>query len=61
MFEYLLETFEAFKARYESHPDEHFKVQINIAWRKLDEYYNRLDDAPVYLAALALHPKYKMR
>jgi hypothetical protein len=29
--------------------------------RKLNEYYNRLDDAPVYTAALALHPKNKMR
>ena len=57
----MLETFEDFKSRYESYPVEHFKVQINLAWQKLDEYYSRLDDAPVYVAALALHPRYKMR
>jgi len=61
MFEYLLETFEGFKTHYESYPDQHFKVQINLAWQKLDEYYSLLDDTPVYVAALALHPRYKMR
>ncbi|KAK8011867.1 hypothetical protein PG989_000127 [Apiospora arundinis] len=35
-----------------------FKVGINAAWDKLNEYYNRLDDVYFYYASLAFHPAY---
>ncbi|KAL3955866.1 hypothetical protein ACCO45_009885 [Purpureocillium lilacinum] len=35
---------------------EHFKVNINLAWKKLDEYYKKLDETPIYYTTLALHP-----
>jgi hypothetical protein len=38
--------------------EHHFKFNINLAWQKLNEYYERLDDTPVYTAALVLHPRY---
>jgi hypothetical protein len=31
-------------------------VGINLAWQKLDEYYSKTDQSPVYLAAVALLP-----
>lgn len=62
--EWLLQEFEQFKVQYSRHPDEqyeHFKTNINLAWKKLDQYYTLLDDSPAYLAALVLHPRYKLR
>jgi hypothetical protein len=32
------------------------KECINNAWTKLDQYYGRLDDSPVYATAIWLHP-----
>ncbi|RKK09149.1 hypothetical protein BFJ66_g18425, partial [Fusarium oxysporum f. sp. cepae] len=41
-------------------PDpEHFRIGINLAWDKLDEYYQRLDETPIYYTAMALHPAYR--
>lgn len=57
--EYLLEHLEAMKERYEYHPDIHFRTNINLGWSKIDEYYNRTEDSPAYVASLALHPQYK--
>jgi hypothetical protein len=31
---------------------------INLAWKKLDEYYQMTDQSPVYVAAVVLHPAY---
>ena len=59
--EWLLQKLEEFKVQYNSHPDKHLKTNINLAWKKLDEYYTLLDDSPAYLAAICLHPRYKTR
>ncbi|RKK77084.1 hypothetical protein BFJ70_g17600 [Fusarium oxysporum] len=51
---------EVYKAAAHRYPDpEHFKVNINLCWKKLDKYYSRLDETPVYYAAIALHPAYR--
>ena len=34
-------------------------VGINLAWQKLDEYYSKTDQSPVYVAAVVLHPGLK--
>jgi hypothetical protein len=51
---------EVYKATAHRYPDpEHFKVNINLCWKKLDRYYSRLDETPVYYAAITLHPAYR--
>src|SRR5438552_1812637 len=60
--EFLLNHLERYKTIYEHEPESfHLKVNINLAWDKLNEYYSKLDHPPAYLAALALHPRYKLR
>ena len=39
---------------------KHIRTCINNCWGKLDEYYQLLDDLPVYSAALALNPGQKL-
>ncbi|KAL6405368.1 putative AC9 transposase [Ilyonectria robusta] len=59
-YEYLFGKMEVYKATAHRYPDpEHFKVNINLCWKKLYEYYSRLDEMPVYYAAIALHPAYR--
>lgn len=59
-FELLLSKLEEFKLLAEGFPDsEHFRIGINLAWEKLDTYYQRLDETPIYYAAMALHPAYR--
>ena len=59
-FEMLLNKLEEFKQLAEQFPDpKHFKIGINLAWQKLDEYYQKLDETPIYYTALALHPAYR--
>ncbi|KAM3561796.1 hypothetical protein ARSEF4850_003029 [Beauveria asiatica] len=59
-FEYLLGVLEHYKSVAEDFPEpEHFKVGINLAWEKLDKYYCKLDETPIYYAALAFHPAYR--
>ena len=36
----------------------HFSAQIKLALNKAQEYYNKIDESPAYLAAIVLHPKY---
>jgi hypothetical protein len=41
-------------------PDfKHFKICINQAWKKLDKYYQLLDETFIYYAALVLHSDYR--
>lgn len=42
-------------------PQHHFTTSINLGWQKLNEYYNKLDETPVYVAAVVLHPRMKWR
>jgi hypothetical protein len=41
--------------------EKHFSHNLNAAWQKLDAYYTRTDDTPIYRAAVFLHPKLKWR
>ncbi|EXU94519.1 hypothetical protein X797_012410, partial [Metarhizium robertsii] len=59
-YEFLLAELEKAKAMVNQYPEpEHFSVNINLGWKKLDEYYNRLDETPIYYTSLALHPAYR--
>jgi hypothetical protein len=39
----------------------HLSAVVNLGWIKLDQYYNRLDDNDIYIAAVLLHPVQKWR
>ena len=41
--------------------EHHFSTNINLGWQKLNEYYSLLENSPVYIAALVLHPAIKWR
>ncbi|OBS17570.1 hypothetical protein FPOA_11975 [Fusarium poae] len=59
-YELLLNTLEEYKQLAADFPDpEHFRIGINLARDKLDEYYQRLDETPIYYTAMALHPAYR--
>jgi len=36
--------------------NKHIATSLDYCWAKLDEYYRMLDDTPVYVAAIVLHP-----
>ena len=61
-FEFMLEMLEAAKTQLvdEDHAKQ-WRVAVNCAWDQLDKYYRRLDDSPIYYAAVALHPRYRWR
>jgi hypothetical protein len=47
-FELLFRKLEEFKQLATEFPDaEQFRVGINLAWEKLDKYYNLLDETPM--------------
>jgi hypothetical protein len=59
-FELLLSKFEKFKQLATEFPDfEQFRVGINLAWEKLDKYYNLLNETLIYYTALVLHSAYR--
>jgi hypothetical protein len=39
--------------------EHYFSTNINLGWQKLDEYYTRLDQSPIFCAAVVLHPHQK--
>lgn len=41
--------------------EHHFSINIDLGWQKLDEYYARLDQSPIFCAAVVLHPHQKWR
>jgi hypothetical protein len=41
--------------------EKHFSTTINLAWQKLDIYFNKTDATPIYRAAVVLHPRLKWR
>jgi hypothetical protein len=56
-FEFLLGKLEMAKALIKDYPEpEHFAVNVNLGWAKLDKYYRYLKESPVYYAATALNP-----
>jgi hypothetical protein len=36
-------------------------IGVNLGWKKLDEYYQKTDQSPVYVAAVVLHPGLKWK
>ncbi|KAI8402177.1 hypothetical protein FOFC_17482 [Fusarium oxysporum] len=59
-FEFLLEVLEDYKQLASEIPDaEHFRINVNLGWEKLNKYYSRLDETPIYYTALALHPAFR--
>ncbi|KAJ6436396.1 C6 finger domain-containingprotein [Purpureocillium lavendulum] len=61
-FEFLLEQLERFKEIAKEFPDpEHFRININLGWQKLNEFYETLSDTPIYYTGLALHPAYRWK
>jgi hypothetical protein len=66
VFEYLLGEFEQRYKPYElvdyeatGAPEDHLAINLKAAWAKLNGYYQKLDESPVYYAACCLHPYYK--
>lgn len=41
--------------------EHHLSTNVNLGWQKLNKYYQLLDDSPVYVAAIVLHPALKWR
>jgi hypothetical protein len=43
-----------------THKDNSYlSTSVNLAWTKLEEYYKLMDNTPVYVAALFLHPRFQ--
>ena len=58
-FDHLLNHLERAKAELMGRGDSHLATCVNLAWRKLDEYYKYTDDSTVYLVATVLDPRLK--
>jgi hypothetical protein len=43
----------------EVHRTNYITTSVNLAWTKLEEYYQLMDDTPAYAVALFLHPKFR--
>jgi hypothetical protein len=59
--EVLIEHLDKMKQLYTQATHPELATSINLAWLKLDNYYKKLDESPVYVIALLLHPRYRMR
>jgi hypothetical protein len=56
-YEFPMERLEEWKAAAENYPDpEPFKININLGWFKLNDYYTKLDETPAYYASAILDP-----
>ena len=55
--ELLLQHLEKMKQEYRD--QSLLSTSINLAWSKLNKYYQLMDKVPVYAAALFLHPSYR--
>ena len=45
----------------QSTAERHFNINIRLAWQKMNDYYTRLDNTPLYIAAVVLHPRMKWK
>jgi hypothetical protein len=41
--------------------DQYLHNSLQLGWEKLDKYYRLTDDTSAYIAAVALHPRFKWR
>jgi len=39
--------------------EDHFMINLNTAWAKLNDYYLKLNNTPVYYAVVLLYPYFK--
>jgi hypothetical protein len=39
----------------------YFRLSVTNGWKKLNEYYTKLEDSPLYAAAMILHPRLNIR
>jgi len=58
-FDHLLNHFERAKTQLMESGDTHLATCVNLAWSKLDKYYQYTDDSAVYLVATVLDPRLK--
>jgi hypothetical protein len=58
-YEFLLNHLQRLTEQYKHDPDEDLKLNIQLGWQKLNEYYTKLD-TEVYVAAVALHPQLRL-
>jgi len=55
-YELLLNHLERLIEQYRHDPDNDLKLNIQLGWQKLNEYYMKLDDTEIYVAVVVLHP-----
>ena len=60
-FDSLLHKLETAKKKYVKSNNTNFATCVNLAWRKMDEYYDKSDDSKVYFVASVLDPRIKLR
>jgi hypothetical protein len=60
-FEFILNHMEKTNEKYQGRgaKDRHLSAAVELAWDKCTEYYRKLDDTPIYLAGVILHPSHK--
>ncbi|OXV09396.1 hypothetical protein Egran_02841 [Elaphomyces granulatus] len=60
-FEYILNHMEKMNEKYQGQgaKDRHLSAVVELAWDKCTEYYRKLDDTPIYIAGVILHPSHK--
>jgi len=58
-YNHLLSKLEDSKRTYADNP--HLATCINLAWKKMDEYYQKSDLSKVYFVAAILNPRVKVR
>ena len=64
VYEFLLNHLEKLTVQYSVDEDnglQHLWIATQLGWQKTNEYYQKLDDMPVYIAAFLLQPKYRLR
>ncbi|RYN15484.1 hypothetical protein AA0113_g12563 [Alternaria arborescens] len=59
VYEQLLKNYNSVNYNANGAPEDHLPINLRAAWAKLDAYYTKLDDSPVYFAATCLHPYYR--
>lgn len=66
-YEVFLAHFEQLRTQYSVNTgglntsDFHLSTSINAAMQKLSNYYERLDDSPIYVAAIVFHSRLESR
>jgi hypothetical protein len=59
LYEAVLQQFESVDFNENGAPEDNVSINLRAAWKKLDCYYKKLDDTPIYYTACCLPPYYK--